>query len=81
MKRFFTLSLALMVLTVSLAYSAGEVAIYTGQTQWIGKDVADEHTDKYTKLLDDAGIKNTWFKNDMVHVLTLLLFVMETKNA
>ena len=64
MKRFFTLSLALMVRTVSLAYSAGEVAIYTGQTQWIGKDVADEHADKYTKLLDDAGIKNTWFKND-----------------
>ena len=64
MKRFFTLSLALMVLTVSLAYSAGEVAIYTGLTQWISKDVADEQADKYTKLLDDAGIKNTWFKND-----------------
>ena len=64
MKRFVTFSLVLIVLTVSLAYSAGEVAIYTGKTQWIGKDMADEHADKYTKLLDDAGIKNTWFKND-----------------
>jgi len=64
LKQFLTLSLALIVIAVGFAYSASEVVIYTGLTQWIAKATADEQADKYTKLLDDAGIKNTWFKED-----------------
>jgi len=64
LKRVLTLSLALMVIAVGLACAAGEVAIYTGKTQWISKEVADAQADVYTKLLKDAGIKNTWFKED-----------------
>ena len=48
MKQILTLSLALIVIVAGFAYSAAEVAIYTGKTQWINKDAADEHADKYT---------------------------------
>lgn len=62
---FFSLTLiALMILPLAPVLAAGEVAIYTGTTQWIGKGPADEQAQICVDMLDDAGISNTWFDSD-----------------
>jgi len=64
LKRILVLSLAFLVVSVSSIFAAGEVAIYTGLTQWIDKPAADKHADKYVQLFEKAKIKATWFKSD-----------------
>lgn len=64
MKRILVLSLVFLVVSVSSIFAAGEVAIYTGLTQWILKPAADKHADKYVQLFEKAKIKVTWFKSD-----------------
>lgn len=59
----FTL-ITLMVLPLTSVFAAGEVAIYTGITQWIGKAPADEQAEICVGMLDDAGIANTWYDSD-----------------
>lgn len=62
---FLSLTLiALMVLPLTSVFAAGEVAIYTGITQWIGKAPADEQAEICAGMLDDAGIANTWYDSD-----------------
>ena len=63
MRKVLILSLAVMVVAIGSVFAKGEVALYTGETQWISKALADEHADKYTQLFKDAGIKSTWFKS------------------
>lgn len=63
LRKVLILSLAIMVVAIGSIFAASEVAIYTGETQWISKAVADEQADIYTNLLKDAGITNTWFKS------------------
>src|SRR5262245_45030914 len=43
---------------------AGEVAIYTGTTQWISKTAADEQAQICVDKLTALGINKTWFPND-----------------
>ena len=62
---FLSLTLiALMVLPLVPVLAAGEVAIYTGVTQWIGKAQADEQAEICVGLLNDAGIANTWYDTE-----------------
>ena len=62
---FLSLTLiALMALPLAPALAAGEVAIYTGTTQWIAKGPADEQAQICVDMLNDAGIANTWFDSD-----------------
>ena len=56
--------IALMVLPLTPVLAAGEVAIYTGTTQWIGKAPADEQAQICVDMLNDAGISNTWYDSD-----------------
>jgi hypothetical protein len=53
--------IALMALPLTPVFAAGEVAIYTGVTQWISKAAADEQAEICVGLLNDAGIANTWY--------------------
>lgn len=57
-------AMALMALPLAPLFAAGEVAIYTGTTQWIGKEPADEQAQICVDMLNDAGITNTWFDSD-----------------
>ena len=62
---FLSLTLiALMVLPLAPVLAAGEVAIYTGVTQWISKAAADEQAEICVGMLDDAGINNIWYDSD-----------------
>ena len=62
---FLALTLiALMTLPLTPVLAAGEVAIYTGTTQWIGKAPADEQAQICVDMLNDAGVSNTWFDSD-----------------
>lgn len=62
---FLSLTLiALLVLPLTSVFAAGEVAIYTGTVQWIGKEPADEQAQICVDMLNDAGISNTWFDSD-----------------
>ncbi len=56
--------IALMAFPLTFVFAAGEVAIYTGITQWIGKAEADEQAEICVGMLDDAGITNTWYDSD-----------------
>lgn len=65
--RHIFLSLTLMMLLafpLASVFAAGEVAIYTGATQWISKEAADEQAQICVDMLNDAGISNTWFDSD-----------------
>lgn len=57
-------AMALMALPLAPLFAAGEVAIYTGTVQWIGKEPADEQAQICVDMLNDAGITNTWFDSD-----------------
>ena len=59
----FTL-IALIAMPLTLTFGAGEVVIYTGTTQWIGKEQADAQAQICVDMLDEAGIKSTWYKSD-----------------
>ncbi len=62
---FLSLTLiALMVLPLTSVFAAGDVAIYTGITQWISKAAADEQAQICVDMLNDAGIANTWYDSD-----------------
>ena len=62
---FLSLTLiALIALPLAPVLAAGEVAIYTGVTQWIGKAQADEQAEICVDLLNDAGISNTWYDTE-----------------
>ena len=62
---FLSLTLiALMALPLTSVFAAGEVAIYTGVTQWISKAAADEQAEICVGMLDDAGIAVTWYDSD-----------------
>lgn len=62
---FLSLTLiALLALPLAPVLAAGEVVIYTGTTQWIGKAPADEQAQICVDMLNDAGIFNTWFDSD-----------------
>ena len=56
--------IALMALPLAPVLAAGEVAIYTGITQWIGKAEADAQAEICVDMLNDAGIANTWYASD-----------------
>ena len=59
----FTL-IMLMALPLTSVFAAGDVAIYTGITQWISKAAADEQAQICVDMLNDAGIANTWYDSD-----------------
>ena len=62
---FLSLTLiTLMVLPLAHVFAAGEVVIYTGITQWIGKAPADDQAEICADMLDGAGITNTWYDTD-----------------
>ena len=62
---FLSLTLiALMALPLTSVFAAGEVAIYTGITQWIDKGAADEQAEICVGMLNDAGITNMWYDSD-----------------
>ena len=62
---FLALTLiVLMALPLTPVFAAGEVAIYTGTTQWIGKAPADEQAQICVDMLNEAGITNTWYDSD-----------------
>ena len=62
---FLSLTLiALMALPLTPVFAAGEVAIYTGITQWIGKAAADEQAEICVGMLEDADITVTWYDSD-----------------
>ena len=62
---FLSLTLiALMALPLTTVFAAGEVAIYTGITQWIGKAAADEQAEICVDMLNDADIAVTWYDSD-----------------
>ena len=62
---FLSLTLiTLMALPLTSVFAAGEVAIYTGITQWITKAAADEQAEICVGMLDDADIANTWYDSD-----------------
>ena len=62
---FLALTLiALMALPLAHVFAAGDVAIYTGITQWISKAAADEQAQICVDMLNDAGIANTWYDSD-----------------
>lgn len=62
---FLSLTLiALMVLPLAHVFAAGDVVIYTGITQWIGKAAADEQAEICVGMLEDAGIAVTWYDSD-----------------
>ena len=50
-----------MVFPLRPVLAAGEVAIYTGTTEWISKEDADEQAQICVDMLNAAGITNTWF--------------------
>lgn len=60
---FITL-IAFFVLPCSQVFAAGEVVIYTGTTQWIGKEAADEQANICVEMLNEAGIDNTLLASD-----------------
>jgi len=62
---FLSLTLiALLAFPSAAVFAAGEVAIYTGTVQWIGKGPADEQAQICVDMLNAAGISNTWFDSD-----------------
>ena len=62
---FFSLTLiTLMALPLATVFAAGEVAIYTGTVQWIGKEPADEQAQICVDMLNAAGIPNTLYSSD-----------------
>ena len=62
---FLSLTLiALMALPLTSVFAAGEVAIYTGITQWISKAAADEQAQICVDMLNDADIAVTWYDSD-----------------
>ena len=56
--------IAFLALPLAPVLAAGEVAIYTGITQWISKAAADEQAEICVDMLNDAGIANTWYDSD-----------------
>ena len=46
LRKVLILSLAIMVVAIGSVFAASEVAIYTGETQWITKAIADEQAAK-----------------------------------
>ena len=67
MRNLLFLLLAVTFLTMaslSSVFAAGEVAIYTGTVQWIGKGPADEQAQICVDMLDAVGIANTWFASE-----------------
>lgn len=60
----FTTLITLLALPITQVFAAGEVVIYTGTTQWIAKDAADEQANICVGMLDAAGIKNTLLTSD-----------------
>lgn len=63
---FLSLTLiALIALPLAPVLAAGEVAIYTGVTQWIGKVPADEQAEICVNMLNDAGISGVhWYDTE-----------------
>ena len=62
---FLSLTLiALMAFTLTSVFAVGEVAIYTGTTQWIDKGAADEQAQICVDMLNDAGVSNFWLDSD-----------------
>ena len=62
---FFSLTLiVLMALPLTSVFAAGDVVIYTGITQWIGKAAADEQAEICVDMLNAAGIAATWYDSD-----------------
>jgi hypothetical protein len=63
---FVSLLAITFLMTVSLTpvFAAGQVTIYTGTTQWIGKAPADEQAQICVDLLNAAGIPNTWLQTE-----------------
>lgn len=55
---------ALLALPLTQVFAAGEVVIYTGTTQWIAKDAADEQANICVDMLNEAGINNTLLTSD-----------------
>jgi hypothetical protein len=66
MRKFVILTtlIALLALPLNHVFAAGEVVIYTGTTQWIVKDAADEQANICVDMLNDAGINNTLLASD-----------------
>ncbi len=60
----FLTAIALIALPLAPLFAAGEVAIYTGTVQWIGKAPADEQAQIAVDMLDAAGISTTLFDSD-----------------
>ena len=56
--------IALLAMPLTLTFGASEVVIYTGTTQWIGKGAADAQAQICVDMLNEAGIKNTWYESD-----------------
>ncbi len=62
---FLSLTLiTLMALPLGTVFAASEVLIYTGTTQWIGKEPADEQAQICVDMLNEAGISNIWLDSD-----------------
>lgn len=63
MRNVLIVCVALAVSTswAATAMAAGTVAIYTGETQWIGKAEADAEASITNDGLNAAGITTTWF--------------------
>ena len=59
-----TMSVNVFAKTPPSAANAGEVAIYTGVTQWVLKGNADIQAQITVDLLDALGITQTWFQTD-----------------
>src|SRR5262245_9655369 len=60
----FAVALGVLLLGTFTPARAGEVAIYTGTTQWISKTAADEQAQICVDKLTALGINKTWFPND-----------------
>ena len=59
-----TMSVNVFAKTPPSAANAGEVAIYTGVTQWVLKGNADIQAQISVDLMDALGITQTWFQTD-----------------
>src|SRR3989442_4783230 len=60
----FAIAVGVLLMATFALAQAGEVAIYTGTTQWISKTAADEQAQICADKLTALGIKKTWFPND-----------------
>lgn len=62
---FLTITvIALIAITLTSTFGAGEVVIYTGTVQWIDKAPADAQAQICVDMLNNAGITNTWYQSD-----------------